>query len=74
MSAKCDATVWKRDIPRYTGRGKSGFERDWVSRQCQKVACCDALCTQHAQIARRFPTLVSSWSARFAPSPAEDKP
>jgi hypothetical protein len=47
---RCKAKVYYRDVLRYSGRGHSGFERDWRHRQCKRLAVEQELCAQHLHI------------------------
>lgn len=44
---RCNATVWKRDTYRRTGRGKTGFEMHYNREQCSRRATKDGRCWQH---------------------------
>lgn len=44
---RCQATVWKRDTYRHTGRGKSGFSMHYDKCQCERPARFDNCCWQH---------------------------
>ena len=45
---RCEAIVFQREQLRYTGRGKHGFERHYVKRQCRRRAKGHGLCRQHS--------------------------
>lgn len=34
-------------VPRYTGRGHGGFEREWTWRSCKRPATSGDFCWQH---------------------------
>lgn len=47
-AVQCGAKIWYRDISRYTGRGRSGFDREWTYRWCKREALPGAeFCWQH---------------------------
>lgn len=43
----CNATVWKADVLRRTGRGPTGFEMHYTKNQCKRPARFDGRCWQH---------------------------
>lgn len=53
LAGYCCAVVCEREQLRYTGRGKHGFERHYIHRQCMRRATGIVYCTQHERIARR---------------------
>lgn len=48
---RCRCAIYRRDVPRYTGRGRGGYEMHYTKRQCSRKATNEAgtLCTQHAK-------------------------
>jgi hypothetical protein len=44
---KCRARVYHRDTYRYTGRGESGFELHYKTKQCKRKARESGYCWQH---------------------------
>ncbi len=50
---RCTARVYYLGVPRYTGRKKYRFEREWLHRSCKRPATCHGLCYQHYTIAVR---------------------
>lgn len=54
MRERCAAAVLYRDVPRYTGRTKSGFEREWTWRQCKCGAVKRGFCATHYRQLERF--------------------
>lgn len=57
MRERCRARVYYLDVPRYTGRTKSRFEREWRGRQCKCMAVKDGLCSVHYRKATRVTAL-----------------
>lgn len=53
MRERCTMQVYYLDIPRYTGRTKSRYEREWRPRQCKCMAVKDGLCSIHYRKAVR---------------------
>ena len=51
---RCKQTVYIRDQYRRTGRGKSGFEMHYITRQCKKIAVNGTLCQQHRNMLDRI--------------------
>lgn len=47
MSNRCQATIYKRDTYRRTGRGKTGFEMHYTQDTCSRTAKYDGYCWQH---------------------------
>lgn len=52
---RCEAIVYEREQLRYTGRGKNGFERHYIKRQCLRRAIAGGFCRQH-QYKRPLPS------------------
>ena len=50
---RCNATVWRRDTHRYTGRGPTGFELHYQKGRCERKKADGDLCTQHAKMEKR---------------------
>lgn len=44
---RCEATVFRRDTYRRTGRGKHGFELHYTEGQCKRPANAHGYCWQH---------------------------
>lgn len=44
---QCQATIYKRDTYRRTGRGKYGFEMHYTEQQCSRKPKYDGYCWQH---------------------------
>lgn len=44
---RCRALIRKRDIYRYTGRSKSGFEMHYRDEQCHRIAVANNHCREH---------------------------
>ena len=44
---RCEATVYRRDTYRYTGRGPGGFEMHYTQGKCRRAAKANRLCWQH---------------------------
>lgn len=48
---RCRASVYHKDVPRYTGRrtrnNRSGFEMHYTQEQCKRNAAKDGRCYQH---------------------------
>ena len=50
---RCNATIWKRDCLRRTGRGPTGFEMHYNKCRCGRKATSGDLCGQHAAMEER---------------------
>jgi len=50
---RCKAIVYHRDMYRYTGRGKTGFEMHYRQKQCKRKALDNGYCYQHQRLATR---------------------
>ena len=46
---RCHEWVFKRDIYRYSGHGKSGFTMHYNKQQCSRKPVIDEWCKQHAK-------------------------
>lgn len=63
-TGRCQATVWRKDCYRRTGRGKAGFEMHYDQGQCERPAKYDNRCWQHRD-KKQF-TLESNYYAEMA--------
>ena len=62
LRKRCQAVVYKRDVPRYSGRGSSGFSMHYTKDQCSRAAVDGTdRCKQHSQDG----SMTCPWAVEF---------
>jgi hypothetical protein len=69
----CDAIVYVREQLRYSGRGRSGFERYYEQRPCKRRPIANGLCRQHQNCTFRWSDKYPLLKALTNSTPAIDQ-